>query len=161
MSRKDYNVVKPNGVWDDSSAKAHWRKRKAGQPFFSVFNFVTTHESQIRDRPHKAIHDAEKVRIPPYHPDLPEVRQDWAQYYDKLTEMDAQVGEILAQLRQDNLHESTIVVYYGDHGCGLPRGKRWLYQSGLHVPLIVSVPPRYQHLVADNYKRRWSRSPSR
>lgn len=150
--KEDYNFIKPEGVWDDSSAKAHWRKRKAGQPFFAVFNFVTTHESQVRERPHKAIHDAEKVKIPPYHPDLPEVRQDWAQYYDKLTEMDAQVGEILAQLRQDNLHESTIVVYYGDHGCGLPRGKRWLYQSGLHVPLIVSVPSRYQHLVGGDYK---------
>ena len=150
--KEDYNVIKPDGVWDESSGKAHWRKRKAGQPFFSVFNFVTTHESQVRERPHKAIHDATKVKVPPYHPDLREVRQDWAQYYDKLTEMDAQVGEVLAQLRQDNLHESTIVVYYGDHGCGLPRGKRWLYQSGLHVPMIVSVPTRYQHLVGNNYK---------
>ncbi len=150
--KEDYNIIKPKDAWDESSAKAHWRKRKAGQPFFAVFNFVTTHESQIRDRPHKAIHDASKVKVPPYHPDLPEVRQDWAQYYDKLTEMDAQVGEVLAQLRQDNLDDSTIVVYYGDHGCGLPRGKRWLYQSGLHVPLIVSVPPRYQHLVQDGYK---------
>ena len=150
--KEDYNVIKPDGVWDESSGKAHWRKRKAGQPFFSVFNFVTTHESQVRDRPHKAIHDPSKVKVPPYHPDLPEVRQDWAQYYDKLTEMDAQVGQVLAQLRQDNLDDSTIVVYYGDHGCGLPRGKRWLYQSGLHVPLIVHVPARYQHLVGSNYK---------
>lgn len=150
--KEDYNIIKPEGTWDESSGKAHWRKRKAGQPFFSVFNFVTTHESQIRDRPHKAIHDPAKVKVPPYHPDLPEVRQDWAQYYDKLTQMDAQVGEVLAQLRQDNLDESTIIVYYGDHGCGLPRGKRWLYQSGLHVPLIVVVPPRYQHLVSDGYK---------
>ncbi len=150
--KEDYNVIKPEGVWDESSGKAHWRKRKAGQPFFSVFNFVTTHESQLRTRPHKAIHNPQDVKIPPYHPDLPEVRQDWAQYYDKLTEMDAQVGEVLAQLRQDNLDESTIVVYYGDHGCGLPRGKRWLYQSGLHVPLIVVVPPRYQHLAGDLYK---------
>ncbi len=106
----------------------------------------------MRNRPHKAIHDPAKVKVPPYHPDLPEVRQDWAQYYDKLTEMDAQVGDILAQLRQDNLDESTIVVYYGDHGCGLPRGKRWLYQSGLHVPLIVSIPKRYQHLAPTGYK---------
>lgn len=150
--KEDYNVIKPEGVWDESSGKAHWRKRKAGQPFFAVFNFVTTHESQVRARPHKASHDPAKVTVPPYHPDLDEVRQDWAQYYDKLTEMDAQVGEVLAQLRQDNLDDSTIVVYYGDHGCGLPRGKRWLYQSGLHVPLIVAVPQRYQHLVGDGYK---------
>ena len=151
-SKEDYNVIKPKDTWDASNANAHWRKRAPGQPFFSVFNFTTTHESQIRKRPHTAIHDPKQVKVPPYHPDLPEVRQDWAQYYDQITEMDGQVGRLLAQLRQDNLDDSTIVFYYGDHGCGLPRGKRWLYQSGLHVPLIVSVPPRYEALVGDLYK---------
>lgn len=151
-SKEDYNVLKPKDAWNASNANAHWRKRAAGQPFFSVFNFVTTHESQIRKRPHTAMHDPKLVSVPPYHPDLPEVRQDWAQYYDQLSEMDGQVGRLLEQLRQDKLEESTIVFYYGDHGCGLPRGKRWLYQSGLHVPLIVYVPPRYKHLVAQAYQ---------
>ncbi|MCC6510302.1 MAG: sulfatase, partial [Pirellulaceae bacterium] len=151
-SKEDYNVLKPKDTWDASNANAHWRKRAPGQPFFSVFNFVTTHESQVRKRPHTPIHDPSQVSIPPYHPDLPEVRQDWAQYYDQLSEMDGQVGRVLEQLRQDKLDDSTIIVYYGDHGCGLPRGKRWLYQSGLHVPLIVVVPPRYQHLIGNNYQ---------
>lgn len=150
-SKEDYNVIKPKGAWDISSNKAHWRKRAAGQPFFAVFNFTTTHESQIRKRPHTPVHDASQVSVPPYHPDLPEVRQDWAQYYDKLSEMDGEVGEILAQLKQDGLEDNTIIVYYGDHGCGLPRGKRWLYQSGLLVPMIVVIPPRYAHLAGDGY----------
>ena len=78
--------------------------------------------------------------MPPYHPDTPEVRQDWAQYYDKISEMDQQVGQVLEQLKQDGLEDSTIVFYYGDHGSGMPRSKRWLYQSGLQVPMIVHVP---------------------
>ncbi len=150
--KEDYNVVKPKDTWDDSSGKAHWRKRAAGQPFFAVFNFTTTHESQIRKRPHTAIHNPAQVTVPPYHPDLPEVRQDWAQYYDQLSEMDGEVGRLLDQLRQDKLDENTIIVYYGDHGCGLPRGKRWLYQSGLRVPLIVVIPPRYAHLAGETYQ---------
>ncbi len=151
-SKEDYNVIRAKDAWDASNANAHWRKRAPGQPFFSVFNFTTTHESQIRKRPHTAIHDPKNVTVPPYHPDLPEVRQDWAQYYDQLTEMDGQVGRVLEQLKQDKLEDSTIIVYYGDHGCGLPRGKRWLYQSGLLVPLIVYVPPKYAHLAGDGYK---------
>lgn len=150
-SKEDYNVVKAKDAWDASNSNAHWRKRAAGQPFFAVFNFTTTHESQIRKRPHTAIHDPKSVKVPPYHPDLPEIRQDWAQYYDQLSIMDGEVGRVLEQLKQDKLDDSTIIVYYGDHGCGLPRGKRWLYQSGLHVPLIVVIPPRYRHLAGESY----------
>ncbi len=151
-SKEDYNLNTGTDLWNDSSNKAHWRKRKAGQPFFSVFNFTTSHESQIRKRPHVASHDPSKVIVPPYHPDTPEVRQDWAQYYDKISEMDQQVGQVLEQLKQDGLEESTIVFYYGDHGSGMPRSKRWLYQSGLRVPMIVLVPARYQDTVGKEYK---------
>lgn len=151
-SKTDYNLETPNKLWDESSNKAHWRKRKAGQPFFAVFNFTVSHESQIRKRPHEAVHDPAKVTVPPYHPDTPEVRRDWAQYYDKVTEMDGEVGQILSQLREDNLDDNTIIFYYGDHGSGMPRSKRWLYQSGLRVPLIVHVPERYRALVGDEYK---------
>lgn len=151
-SKEDYNVYKPEDLWDDSSRKAHWRNRNPGQPFFAVFNFTISHESKLRTRPHNAVHDANKVKVPPYHPDTPEVRQDWAQYYDRVTEMDLEVGRILEQLKQDGLEEKTIVFYYGDHGSGMPRGKRWLYQSGLRVPLIVHVPQRYQKLVDNQYE---------
>ncbi len=150
-SKQDYNLDTLEDLWNDSSGQAHWRQRRAGQPFFAVFNFTISHESQLRNRPHTAIHDSAKVPLPPYHPDTPEVRQDWAQYYDRVTEMDQQVGQVLQQLADDGLAESTIVFYYGDHGSGMPRSKRWLYQSGLHVPLIVHVPERFQSLVKDQY----------
>jgi arylsulfatase A-like enzyme len=151
-SKEDYNLQTPATLWDESSGKAHWRKRRAGQPFLAVFNFTISHESKLRTRPHTAIHDPSQVPVPPYHPDTPEVRQDWAQYYDRLTEMDREVGQVLRQLKDDGLADSTIVFYYGDHGSGMPRGKRWLYQSGLHVPLIVHVPERFQALVSNQYQ---------
>ena len=151
-SKEDYNLAKPGVVWDESSRKGHWRNRKPGQPFFAVFNFTTSHESQIRRRPHNPVHDPAKVRVPDYHPDTPEVRQDWAQYYDKVTEMDAQVGRILAELEKDGLADDTIVFYYGDHGSGMPRSKRWPYNSGLRVPMIVHLPEKFRHLAADDYE---------
>ncbi len=150
--KEDYNLAKPGQVWDESSGNAHWRNREAGQPFFAVFNFTTTHESQIRRRPHEWKHDPDKVPIPAYHPDTPEVRKDWAQYHDKMTEMDKQVGSVLEQLKEDGLEENTIVFYYGDHGAGMPRGKRWTYNSGLRVPMIVHVPEKFKHLAPKGYK---------
>ncbi len=151
-SKEDYNLAKPAGVWDNSSRKGHWRNRKSGQPFFAIFNFTSSHESQIRKRPHKAVHDPAKVRVPAYHPDTPEVRQDWAQYYDKITEMDRQVGGVLKQLKADGLENDTIIFYYGDHGSGMPRSKRWPYNSGLHVPMILYVPKKWKHLAPPEYK---------
>lgn len=150
-SKEDYNLPKAPDVWDESSPRAHWRNRAPGQPFFAIFNFTTTHESQIRRRPHTAVHDPARVRVPAYHPDTPEVRQDWAQYYDKMTGMDAQAGAILRALAEDGLDQDTIVFYYGDHGPGMPRSKRWPYHSGLHVPLIVHLPARFEHLAAPDY----------
>jgi uncharacterized sulfatase len=150
-SKEDYNLRKPGKVWDDSSGKGHWRNRQPGQPFFAIFNFTESHESQIRQRPHTPVHDPAKVRVPAYHPDTPEVRRDWAQYYDKLTEMDARAGRILKQLEADGLADETIVFYYGDHGPGMPRCKRWPYNSGLNVPLIVFVPEKFKHLAPKQY----------
>ena len=94
-SKEDYNVTKPGKVWDDSSGKAHWKNRAPGQPFFAVFNILVTHESQIRARPHTLKHDPAKAPLPAYHPDTPEVRHDWAQYYDNITTMDGLVGQRL------------------------------------------------------------------
>jgi arylsulfatase A-like enzyme len=150
-SKEDYNLEKPGQVWDESSPRAHYRNRAPGQPFFAIFNFTTTHESQIRRRPHMAVHDPARVRVPAYHPDRPEVRQDWAQYYDKMTEMDAQAGGVLDELAAAGLAASTIVFYYGDHGPGMPRDKRCPYNSGLHVPLMVYVPPAWQNLAGPGY----------
>ncbi|WP_233199100.1 MULTISPECIES: sulfatase-like hydrolase/transferase [Pirellulaceae] len=151
-SKEDYNLAKEGTVWDESSGKAHWRNRNDGQPFFAVFNFTTSHESQLRKRPHTPVHDPAGVRVPAYHPDTPEVRRDWAQYYDKITEMDKQVGQVLAQLKKDGLEEDTIIFYYGDHGSGMPRSKRWPYDSGLHVPMIVHVPEKFKKLAPKEYE---------
>ena len=151
-SKEDYNLAKPDKVWDESSAKAHWKNRAAGQPFFAVFNNTVTHESQVRKRPHKAVHDPAKVRVPAYHPDTPEVRQDWAQYYDNIATMDAWAGRMLTELEEAGLANDTIVFFYGDHGPGMPRCKRWPYNSGLQVPLIVSIPPKFAHLAPNDYK---------
>ncbi|MGV3755302.1 MAG: sulfatase-like hydrolase/transferase [Verrucomicrobiota bacterium] len=151
-SKEDYNLVKPGQVWDDSSGKGHWKNRAAGQPFFAIFNHTISHESQTRKRPHTAVHDPAKVRVPAYHPDTPEVRQDWAQYYDNLTTMDGLAGQNLKELAEAGLAEDTIIFYYGDHGSGMPRNKRWPYNSGLNVPLIVYFPPKFQHLAPKEYK---------
>jgi uncharacterized sulfatase len=151
-AKEDYNLAKPGQVWDDSSNKGHWRNRKPGQPFFAVFNSLKSHESKIRTRPHQEVHDPAKVRVPAYHPDTPEVRKDWAQYYDIITEADADAGARLKELADDGLADDTIVFYWADHGSGMPRSKRWPCDSGLHVPLAVYVPPKFKHLAPPEYK---------
>jgi len=152
-SKEDYNLVKGDDVWDESSGKAHWKKRAAGQPFFAVFNSTISHESQIRNAipDENRIHDPAKVRIPAYHPDTPEVRKDWAQYYDRLTMMDAELGGRLREIEEAGLAEDTIIFYWGDHGSGMPRNKRWPYDSGLRVPLIAHFPKKWEHLAPDGY----------
>jgi len=158
--KEDYNFEKTEGAWDDSSRNAHWRNRAPGQPFFSVVNLTVTHEGQIRlpddqfarrtaELDETERHDPASVPVPPFHPDTPEVRKDWAHYYDLVTVMDKQVGRILRELEQDGVADNTIVFFYGDHGVGLPRGKRWLYDTGLQVPLIVRFPRKYQKLAPD------------
>ena len=152
-SKEDYNLEKTGKVWDDSSRNAHWRHRPVGAPFFAVFNSTVTHESRIRQRPHEPIHDPATVRVPAYHPDAPEVRQDWAQYHDQMTVMDAWIGERLAELEADGLADDTIVFYFGDHGPGMPRCKRSPYDSGLRVPMIVHLPTRFRHLAPEGYEQ--------
>ena len=149
--KEDYNLQKPGQVWDESSRQAHWKNRQPGQPFFAIFNHTVSHESQIRRRPHTPVHDPAKVRVPAYHPDTPEVRRDWAQYYDKMTEMDALVGQNLKELEEAGLADDTIVFYYGDHGSGMPRSKRWPYNSGLRVPLLVHIPAKFKRLQSREY----------
>ncbi|HXD87182.1 MAG TPA: sulfatase-like hydrolase/transferase [Urbifossiella sp.] len=150
-SKEDYNLPKPGKVWDESSAKATWRNRKDGQPFFAVFNSEKSHESRLRARPHVAVHDPAKVRIPAYHPDTPEVRRDWAQYYDTVSAADTDAGLRLKELADDGLSEETIVFYFADHGSGMPRHKRSACDSGLHVPMVVYIPEKFRHLRPPEY----------
>jgi arylsulfatase A-like enzyme len=151
-SKTDYNLPMPGKVWDESSGKAHWKNRKAGQPFFAIFNFTGSHESRIWNKEGGLMHDPAKVRVPAYHPDTPAVRADWAKYYDNVTRSDTRAGELLAELQSAGLSEDTIVFYYADHGAGMPRSKRTACDSGLRVPLIVYFPKKWQHLAPKDYK---------
>lgn len=154
-SKTDYQFDAPLTAWDASRGSAHWRTRAEGQPFFAVINLTATHESQIRDPKEETKklvsqlnanerHDPAKAPLPPYYPDTPLVRRDWANYHDNITAMDKQVAGILRQLEEDGLAEDTIVWFWGDHGRGLPRGKRWIYDSGLQFPLIIHVPNKWR-----------------
>jgi N-sulfoglucosamine sulfohydrolase len=153
--KTDYQFDTPPSAWDRQGAKhKDWRERRSkDQPFFSVVNLTISHESQIRhsDQRHAEIieaigaenaRDPDKVAdtLPAYLPDTPAVRRDWAWYHDNITRMDQMVGEVLGKLEEDGLADSTIVVFWSDHGMGMPRGKRWLYDTGTHVPVIVRWP---------------------
>lgn len=149
-AKTDYNTnnVNPNEIWDESSDKAHYKNRAEGQPFFAVFNTGISHESSI----HKSIpneklrHSPDEVPIPPHHPATDDMKHDWAQYYDKVEDMDAQIGQWLKELDDAGLAENTIVFYYGDHGGVIARSKRYVYETGTHVPFIVRIPKKYKYL---------------
>jgi len=149
-SKTDYNYadIRLEEMWDECGREAHYKNRGEGQPFFAIFNFTTSHESSIHNPLPDSVlrHRPEEVTLPPYHPDTPEMRHDWAQYYDRVEEMDRQVGEVLQELEEAGLAGNTIVFYYSDHAGVLGRSKRFLYETGTHVPMIIRIPARYRHL---------------
>jgi arylsulfatase A-like enzyme len=151
-AKTDYNSpIKPREAWNESSKQAHYRNRpNRGQPFFSVFNHEVTHESCLFPEKELAFDfpplTPAKVRLPPYVPDTPEIRADWARYYNHMTVMDEQIATKLADLEKEGSADNTIVFYYSDNGGVLPRSKRFLEASGTHVPLIIYFPPKWQHL---------------
>lgn len=141
-AKTDYQFAPPVTAWDrNGSGHGDWAERDPGQPFFSVINHEVTHESRIRIPPELEPRiDPASVPVPPYYPDTPIVRRDIARYLDNIETLDAQVGEALERLERDGLAGSTVVFFWGDHGWGMPRGKRWLYDSGIRFPLIVRWP---------------------
>uniref|UniRef100_UPI003217283C sulfatase-like hydrolase/transferase n=1 Tax=uncultured Draconibacterium sp. TaxID=1573823 RepID=UPI003217283C len=149
-SKTDYNTnsVDAQNIWDQCDKKAHWKNRPEGKPFFAVFNTTISHESSI----HKSIpneklrHNPDKVPIPPYQPATTEIKHDWAQYNDKVEDMDTQIGEWLKELDDAGLAENTIVFYYGDHGGVVARSKRYVYETGTRVPFIVCIPEKHKYL---------------
>jgi N-sulfoglucosamine sulfohydrolase len=148
-SKTDYNFEGDDKIiWDDCSNTAHYKNRPEEKPFFAVFNLHDTHESMIhRQIPANELrHDPQKVEIAPYHPNTAEIRHDWAQYYDRHEEMDIKVGELLQELEESGESENTIVFYYGDHGGVLARSKRYVYETGTHVPFILRIPEKFKHL---------------
>jgi uncharacterized sulfatase len=150
IGKTDFNFDIPKD-WVD--VKEDWTKKPEvlKEPFFAIYNITVTHESQVRaSREQYAKNtarlqreqrrDPAKVKLPPYYPDTPAVRECVATYHDNITAMDYVVGDVFKLLDERKLSANTIVVFYGDHGWGLPRGKRWPYDSGLRVPLLVRWP---------------------
>ena len=154
--KQDYNFVPSDAAWDESSHQAHWRNRPdSNQPFFAVFNYTGTHEGSVHldDAGHAELtkrltpdqrQDPAQLTLPPYYPDTPAFRRLWANYYEVITGMDYWAGDLLDQLAADGLAEDTIVFFWSDHGVGLPRAKRWLYDSGTKIPLLVSLPKKFR-----------------
>ena len=141
-SKMDYQMIPTITAWDDNGKNAHWRNRKSGQPFFSVFNFEVTHESKIWTKAGDSLWVDENldVPVPPYLPDTDLVKQDIRRMYSNIKEMDSQIGVVLEQLKKDGLLENTIIIWYSDHGGPMPRQKRSLYDSGIKVPMIIRFP---------------------
>lgn len=153
--KTDYNTRAEQRIigesWDECSGKAHWRGRKDGQPFFAVFNLMETHQSQIFAPQAPEIdpaqrHDPAKAPLPPYFPDTAAARATMARVHDCISAVDRHAGAILAELEKDGLKDNTIVFFWPDHGMGIPRGKRTLWDSGLQVPLVVRFPEKYRAL---------------
>jgi N-sulfoglucosamine sulfohydrolase len=150
IGKTDFNFDPPKG-WSDVTEDWTKKPEVLKEPFFAVYNMTVTHESQARaaDAAYKKnisrlkpeqIHDRTKVKLPPYYPDTPAVRECVGKYHDNITAMDYIAGDVLKLLDDRKLSDNTIVVFFGDHGWGLSRGKRWPYDSGLRVPLIVRWP---------------------
>ncbi|MFW5845271.1 MAG: sulfatase [Planctomycetota bacterium] len=139
--KTDYQFEPPVTAWDECSEQAHWRNRPdPEQPFFAVFNPMVTHESGMwPERCPEPRFDPDAMELPPYFPDTPAVRTAMARMYTNIETADAYMGELLQQLEEDGLAENTIVMHWSDHG-PMPRGKRWPYDSGIHVPMIVRWP---------------------
>ncbi len=142
-SKTDYQFADfsytPITIWDESSPQAHWKNRPdKDQPFFAVFNDTRTHEHATWEEPETT--DPAAVEVPPYYPDTLPVRKSIARLYDQIHKMDSKAGELLRELEEEGVAENTIVFFWGDHGDGLPRAKRWPYDSGTLIPLIIKWP---------------------
>lgn len=148
----------PEGVSFDGTGKTDWNFSYEGRPFdtaewtelthhrpfYGQVNFALTHRGDQWNRADELIANPaapDEVDVPPYYPDHPVVRENWAQYLNSVMALDQRVGQVLGQLRRSGVADSTIVVFLADHGRAMPRGKQWPYDSGLQVPLIVYVPP--------------------
>jgi len=156
-SKTDYQFSSPSPreIWNESSGKAHWKNRPGDSPFFAVFNFTGCHESGIAseskyEKVTEGLTEDQRQdpeafgNLPPYYPDTAVVREDWKRNYELITAMDQWVGDHLAALEEAGLAGNTIVMFWSDHGIGLPRAKRWLYDSGTRIPFLVRVPEAFR-----------------
>ncbi|MDN3595162.1 sulfatase family protein [Zunongwangia endophytica] len=140
--KEDYQFKAPVTVWDESSSAASYKYRDKDQPFFSVYNLFITHESQVMEYPETLTVDPDDVEeeIPAYYEDSPTVRKDFANLLTHIEMMDAQVGELIAQLKEDGLYENSYIFFFSDHGGNLPWMKREILERGTHIPFVVKYP---------------------
>lgn len=149
-NKTDYNTSSfDRDIWDESSRTAHYMNRAEGQPFFAIFNIESSHEGQIFEEHYPQRYPnpktiSEHIEIPPYQVTTEAVLTDWQRMYDRIHEMDAHVGRLLDELKQHGEAENTIVFYCADHSGITLRSKRYLYDSGVHVPFIVYVPEKWK-----------------
>ncbi len=151
-SKEDYNYIKGDGVWDESSKTAHWSNREPGQPFFHMESHPVSHESSLHFtkelmESYTPVTDPDSVHLFPNHPDTEIFRFTGAYYRDRILAVDTIVGRVISQLEEDGLLESTFIFYFGDHGGVLPGSKGYIYETGLHIPLVVRIPAKFRHLV--------------
>ena len=143
--KTDYNIGgRPDReCWEQGRS---WRDRQKGQPFFHVAHFNESHESRAFGDVNNTRHNPAQQRLRACHPDISDIRNNYAHYADAVKRMDADVGNILAQLQADGLAEDTIVIFTTDHGGVMPASKRFLTDSGIHCPLIIRIPEAFKHL---------------
>ncbi|WP_375587772.1 sulfatase [Flagellimonas aurea] len=139
-AKEDYQFEEPVTVWDESSVAASYQNRAPNQLFFSVFNFAISHESQIISPPDSLYHRADEMVLPLYYENTAQMRHDKAALYTRIQQMDSDVGELIAQLKEDGVYEDSYVIFYSDHGGNLPWMKREILERGLHIPFIVKHP---------------------
>jgi len=144
-NKTDYNFQLDHEPFDGTN----WRDRGEGQPFYAQVNIREPH----RDRPPEvwsSTADVEQktdpaaVDLPSYYPDHPVARQDWTGYMDAIQILDEKVGRVLDRIDEDGLRDSTVVIFFGDHGRPMPRDKQFLYEGGIHVPLIIRWPGKIE-----------------
>jgi arylsulfatase A-like enzyme len=144
--KTDYNI----GGRDDKSCwdtdKVNWNELKKNQPFFMVINNTKSHESKAFGDVNNTTHSPAEVRLAKYHPDIPDIRKNYAHYHDQMKKMDADIGQALADLEASGMAENTIVIHNSDHGGVIARSKRFLFDSGTHCPLIIRIPDKFKHL---------------
>ena len=145
--KTDYNIGgRPDGDCWDNQGKVNWEAMKKNQPFFQVINYAQSHESRAHGNVENTRFDPAKVQLRRFHPDIPGIRKNYAKYYDAVENMDKQIGLALAKLKEMDLDENTIVIHNSDHGGVMPRSKRYLFDNGIHTPLILRIPDMYKHL---------------
>lgn len=162
-NKTDYNTSSYDGeIWHESSGKAHYLNRPdKNQPFFSVFNFKESHESKIFpsgknkkeniSTPLLNVHP-NPLNIPPYQIENTETRSDWVKLYQKIEEMDKQIGKLLLELERSGEADNTIIFYCSDHAGIMIRSKRFLFDSGTRVPFIAYFPEKWKHLAPKDYQ---------